>query len=97
MKERPKKWTRRRLLIAAVVVPLFYVLSSGPMASLAFSRDVWIHPIGDNADVAEVITHRGMWWPKIYAPLLWMTDYSWGTAIRSYWNLFPVSISNADE
>jgi hypothetical protein len=93
--ETAKRLTKRRLLIAAIVVPLLYVLSSGPMVSLAFTQRVAIESYTDAAgggtyDLAHIITNRGAWWPKVYAPLLWIAGSSGYSKLRYYWGLFPV-------
>ncbi len=71
---------------------LLYVLSSGPMQTLAF-RKVTLHfkaPPGSGPVKVTSFDH-GVWWPTIYAPLTWAVDQEWGKPLAWYWSLFPIS------
>jgi hypothetical protein len=35
-----------------------------------------------------ILSHRSTWWDTIYAPLVWMSQKSWGEWVGSYWDLF---------
>jgi len=81
--------------IAALLIglPTLYVLSSGPMQTLAFrSRTVTFSVPADSLiGAAETVFDQGAWWPKIYAPLIWVVDQEWGEPIAWYWRLFPIA------
>jgi hypothetical protein len=74
-------------------LPVLYVLSSGPMQTLAFRRTIetpafrvttWRPPRW------IVSTDRGYWWPTVYAPIVWVSEQSWGEPVKWYWGLFPI-------
>ncbi len=71
-----------------VLLPVLYVLSSGPMQTVAF-RNTGIIFVGSG----EAVVYRrekGNWWPKIYAPVTWASKHSWGRSIKTYWAIFPI-------
>ena len=80
-----------------VVVPVLYVLSSGPMRSLAF-RSIPLRNLDGTTDHSMggpvLIRDEGMCWPIAYAPLVWVSEQPWGeSAISWYWDLFPIPTS----
>ncbi len=67
-RKRCVKWTA----VAAIVVPVIYILSSGPMRTVAFRRHVTSSVIpgrSDGARSSETTIDPGVWWPRAYAPL----------------------------
>ncbi len=78
--------------IVAVLVglPVLYVLSSGPMQTVAFRRYTAHAVGGSRIGHSLTATKRGDWWPKVYAPLLWAADQSWGKPVKWYWRKFPI-------
>ena len=80
------------ILAAALALPFLYVLSSGPMQMLAFRSHVTVAPApapaGGLAATCEIDV--GVWWPIVYAPLLWVSDQEWGEPLLWYWDLFPL-------
>jgi hypothetical protein len=80
------------IIVTAVVIPLLYILSSGPMQTIAFRKHT-LHasaPGISGAVMAETIVDMGFWWPTVYAPLWWVSEQSWGEPLSWYWNLFPI-------
>jgi hypothetical protein len=83
--------------IAALLIglPVLYVLSSGPTQTVAFRSHVSYLPVlassgpGSMAAVSDI--DMGRWWPGVYAPLLWVSEQSWGDPLNWYWALFPIS------
>ncbi len=71
---------------------LLYVLSSGPMTMAAFQRT---NRGSMHGGKIYPDTNHGKWWPKLYAPLVWASQESWGGILKKYWKLFPV-IRGAD-
>jgi hypothetical protein len=91
MSEARTKSGRTRIIIVAVVLPLLYVLSSGPTQSLAFTYGHVTYDDDGLGNVGvSVELDQGVWWPKVYAPLMWIAEQSWGDWLCSYWQLFPV-------
>jgi len=84
--ERKKTGLASRVGIA-VIIALLYVLSSGPMRTVALSSHV--SHVGTSPVVATTTTNVG-WHLIVYFPLYLIADQSWGSAIDWYWNLFPV-------
>lgn len=91
-----RPWAKRAIL-ALVLVPLLYVVSSGPTKRLTFRRDVWTEPAvlpdGTIGRTAHCRTDRGKWFPIAFAPLLVASDQPWGKPVAWYWNLFPIDES----
>jgi hypothetical protein len=82
----------RKILIAAVAIPVLYVLSSGPALSYAFTwHQPTLHDDGDGNLGVTINLDEGPWWPVVYAPLQWVSEQSWGEWLCSYWGLFPIS------
>src|SRR5262245_51428206 len=81
----------------AVVLPLLYVLSSGPMLTLAWRSHLTIIPTTPDGPVEALATlDQGAWWPTVYAPLWWVSEKSWGAApLQWYWGLFPIPDESA--
>jgi hypothetical protein len=83
---------RRRWIIAAVVLLALYVLSSGP----TYAMTITFHDVASASEDADgppgvnLDMDPAPWWPKIYAPLVWVAQQSWGDSLTSYWQLFPV-------
>lgn len=74
---------------ALALLPVLYVLSSGPTQTVAFRRHV-THHIDSGRVQARAVTDMGAWWPIVYAPLIWAEDQSWGGPLVWYWKLFPI-------
>jgi hypothetical protein len=92
MKQQPKRAGRRRILVAAIAVPVLYVLSSGPALSFAFTwHQPTVHDEGDGDLGVTINLDEGPWWPVVYAPLQWASEQSWGEWLCWYWELFPIS------
>ena len=81
--------------IVAILIglSLLYVLSSGPMQILACHLTEERTPLKGGGVSVIYVDHRGMWWPKIYAPLVWASQQRWGASISRYWMLFPVPVT----
>lgn len=77
-------------------LPLLYVLSSGPLRTVAFRRFsthsfVGTCTTGTGAPLtAGSIVLWGPWWPRIYQPLFWASEQRWGKSLNWYWDLFPI-------
>lgn len=88
-RERWTKWTAAALALA----PVLYVLSSGPLTTIAFStrrgKESLVLPDGTTRVGVTVELSLGTWFPIAYAPLLWASEHEWGDFIFSYWELFP--------
>lgn len=82
--------------IAALLIglPLLYVLSSGPMQILAFRRIEERTLLSSGTVSVIYVDHPGVWWPKVYAPVVWASQQRWGTPIFRYWMLFPVPVAD---
>jgi hypothetical protein len=83
------KWTA----VGLVAVSVLYVVSSGPMMTVGWRSRTSYTPSplpGSNAVMATTERGPGVWWPQVYAPLLWASDKSWGEQLYWYWELFPV-------
>lgn len=94
MSER-KKWRSGWMVAAALLVPALYVLSSGPTRTLAFRRHMTT--VGTSTDGSgrigvdvSLFDDHGVWWPKVYAPLVMLSEHPWGDLLNSYWDLFPI-------
>ncbi|HLJ95412.1 MAG TPA: hypothetical protein VKU02_19705, partial [Gemmataceae bacterium] len=71
--ERFAAWTA----IVMLVSPILYVLSSGPMAALAWRVHTTLTPdptLGPSAVLATSARDTGEWWPRVYAPLVWASE-----------------------
>ena len=77
------------LLMVAIVIgiPVIYVLSSGPMISLAGRRQVLFKKLPDGRHSA--VTLKNVFWETLYAPLVWSADRKWGEPLNWYWSQFP--------
>jgi len=97
MKHQHKRLGRRRIVVAAIAIPVLYVLSSGPALSLAFT---WHQPTvlddGDGNLGVTINLDEGPWWPVVYAPLQWVSEQSWGERLCWYWQLFPISTDQSN-
>lgn len=96
MHERRKSGLAFWVTVVALVLAL-YILSSGPMQVLAF-REV-TNPTMDIRGFVprsrpRTIVHRGVWWPRIYAPLDWISRQPCGKPLKWYWSLFPITQVN---
>ena len=80
----------RGWVAAAVALPFMYLLSSGPMQTVAFRRHVSYITDSRGRVVAGARIDPGRWWPKVYAPLWRAADESWGRPLEWYWDLFPI-------
>jgi hypothetical protein len=92
MTEEQKKPGCPWMVALLVGLPLLYVLSSGPMQTVAFRCHVTHSPdpAGSRAMIAESAVDPGVWWPTFYAPLWWAADQPWGEPLTWYWELFPI-------
>jgi len=85
-----KRWVKR-MALAAVVVPVIYLLSSGPMKTIAWRGHVTHSEITPGGPIiSEMIADPGVWWLRAYAPLWWISEQSWGAPVDWYWHLFPI-------
>jgi hypothetical protein len=92
MKQQPKRAGHRRILVAAIAIPVLYVLSSGPALSFAFTwHQPTVHDDGDGDLGVTINLDEGPWWPVVYAPLQWASEQAWGEWLCWYWELFPIS------
>jgi hypothetical protein len=125
MEQNRRKPRRRRMVLAAMVLVLLYVLSSGPLQfshtvsaaepkfadegvtrcsdgssanHLALNMNIlgengqplWREDLsGVQVDFGPLVT-RCAWWPRAYAPLIWLSRQSWGHWLGDYWGLFPI-------
>jgi hypothetical protein len=79
------------IVVTAAAVPLLYVLSSGPMITLAWRSRTTIHATTPGGPVqAETAIDPGRWWLKVYGPLWWASEQTWGESLNWYWGLFPI-------
>jgi hypothetical protein len=68
-------------------LPVLYVASSGPTRMVAFhqsSTGISETGIGFKYFAADE------WWLKLYDPLLWVSEQSWGSPLNRYWDWFPL-------
>jgi hypothetical protein len=72
---------------------VLYVLSSGPMQILACHRTEETTLLKGGGVSIIFVDHRGTWWPKVYAPLVWASQQRRGASIHRYWMLFPVPVT----
>ena len=88
-RERWTKWTA----VALAVMPMMYILSSGPMTMVAVQSRVThtptVLPDGTSAVTASSETSFGLWFPIAYAPLFWGSEQAGSDALFMYWMLFP--------
>jgi hypothetical protein len=82
------------MAVGLVAVSVLYVLSSGPMQTVAFHR-YFIYEVDGNG-VHSLIGEDdpGVWWPIAYAPLVWASGESWGWPVKWYWAQFPIQSTN---
>lgn len=91
-----RKSSLRWIGTAFVMLLLFYVLSSGPMQTVAFRRHITSTATssGGSGNVGIEISYfddQGAWWPKVYAPLTRATYTPIvGDLLIEYWMLFPI-------
>ena len=79
------------IVATLVAFALLYVLSSGPMITLAWRSRMTIHATTPGGPVqAETAVDLGQWWPTVYAPLWWASEQAWGEPLNWYWGLFPI-------
>jgi len=88
-RERWSKWTA----LALAIVPLLYVLSSGPLSMVAFHFRVVHSPtvLPDGSSVVTATSEMDVsrWFPIAYAPMFWASEQVAGDVVFSYWMLFP--------
>lgn len=84
-------WT----IVVLVVLPVLYVLSSGPTLMIARTRVYNASPSGPAApgipiglDVDVVVDTVDDWWSAVYSPLEAAADHPWGELLTWYWDLF---------
>jgi hypothetical protein len=89
---RQKNWSKRTkwTLSVLVILPTLYVLSSGPMRTVAIHRQ-GIYSI-DGALITEAIgiENSAYQWSMFYAPLTWASQIEQGKPLNWYWDLFPI-------
>src|SRR5262245_26756844 len=90
---RRERWAKRTFAVV-ISMPLLYVLSSGPMQTVAFRRHTTSTPTlnsyGNNSVGTQSTVDLGQWWPIAFAPLLRASEQSWGKPLNWYWRLFPI-------
>ncbi|HEY3967628.1 MAG TPA: hypothetical protein VGM05_23910 [Planctomycetaceae bacterium] len=83
-----------------IVLPLLYVLSSGPLRTMAFHLEITNETtiLSDGTEAVQCICSydSGEWWPIAYAPLVWASDQVWGNSIEVYWHLFPIRAAHGE-
>ena len=86
-----RRWAKR-LAAVAIVLPVIYFLSSGPVSAIAFQRQVThtpvVRPNATSVVEATSETNPGVLFAVAYAPLFWVAEQSWGDLVFSYWELF---------
>jgi len=86
-----RRWAGR-LAAVAVVLPMVYFLSSGPVSAIAFQNHVTHTPVvlanGTSVVQATSEANPGAVFAVAYAPLFWLAEQSWGDRVFSYWELF---------
>lgn len=97
---RRETWTKWAA-VALALSAMLYVLSSGPMATLAFSTrtvpESVVGPDGTTRVGIDVQVSFGNWFPIAYAPLFWASEHDWGDFIYTYWELFPHQVVQTAE
>lgn len=73
-----------------LALPVLYVLSSGPMISVAGRRHVYHKKLANGRITAHTIKDPGAFWVTFYTPLVWSANQSWGEPLGWYWDQFPV-------
>jgi hypothetical protein len=91
---RRERWAKRTA-IAMAIVPLLYVLSSGPAKTLAFHGHTTVTQTAPGGPMAAEMTLTiSDWWLQVYAPLWWVSEqcsvHSWTDPLDLYWGLFPI-------
>lgn len=100
MKRRgPMTWlgarSRAFWVLVVVLLPVFYVLSSGPMRMLAFRQKVVYELYGTRFSPPTTIATANRAttiWVTVYRPLVLIGGQQYGEPLRWYWNLFPKPI-----
>lgn len=68
--------------VLLVALPILYVLSSGPMALIAYETRIYKD--------GQSVTSLQDWWPMAYRPLVFVAQKTpCGGPLRWYWDLFP--------
>lgn len=88
--KRAKKSKRKVWLIAGLILPVLYVMSSGPTFSMALSAgQVKYEKVagtdGTERLAATIEISPSPWWQVAYAPLVLASGTTWGEPIASYW------------
>jgi hypothetical protein len=85
---RRERWAKLTAVGLAGLVGL-YVFSSGPTRLVSCRKHVG--HITDSLDRVQAFTRidEGIWWPKIFAPLKWVSDRPGGALVDWYWHWFP--------
>jgi hypothetical protein len=71
-------------------VPILYVVSSGPMQTVAFRNRITKFQEDPDHVTMRSYVDIGAFWPKAFAPLIWASEQSWGEPLNWYWGVFPV-------
>ena len=69
-------------------LPTLYVLSSGPAKTFAWQKRTYSNSPLQPLPYSRLDT--GTWWPRVYAPLVWASQQSWGGPVDRYLQVFPV-------
>lgn len=89
---RQKNWSKRTKwnIAVLVILPTLYVLTSGPMRTVAIHRQGVYST--DGALIAETIGNENSAyrWSMFYAPLTWISQIEQGKPLSWYWSLFPI-------
>src|SRR5262249_34253720 len=83
------------LTIALIVLPVLYIVSSGPARMIACRSTLpWSYPVVFNGSGGKIRLWKAVeedhWWRVTYRPLVWVTEQRWGTPLVWYWDLFPI-------
>lgn len=75
-------------MIAITLLAMLYVLSSGPILLMATTRDLRTTTDASGREVATAYVGVSDWWQKVYSPLVWVAEQSWGEPLSWYWGKF---------
>lgn len=76
------------IVVAAITLPMLYVVSSGPMLIVAFRHNITNTTDEFGRYTAIDYVDLSVWWPRAYAPLVWVSEQSWGGPLKWYWEQF---------
>jgi len=83
----------RFAVLALAILPVLYVLSSGPVRSFTWNVSRTHVDTAPGSPAQSIVAiHIPDWWVTVYALLWWVATQPWGEPlVWGYWDLFPIS------